>query len=173
MNSNENSHEPLVERALMGFDLAAEHHLSNCEPCQQERERVQEALNLFAAAERESANRPEIFWEQQAARIRAARNDQVKKSRMALALTPGLAVLLLMGFALITRSAKIDPKPAPISRAVAPAISDQELLMEVERAVQSGTPLSLEPATLMVEEDAGSMPINSQNASKELRSNEN
>ena len=173
MSTNEKSHEPLVERALIGFDLAAEHHLANCEPCQQERERVQEALNLFGAAKRESAKRPETFWEQQAVRIRAARSEQVKRSRMALALTPGLAVLLLIGFALVAGSPKVDPKPAPISRAATPVISDQELLMEVERAVQSGTPLALEPATLMVEEDTDSMPMNSQNSSKELRSHEN
>jgi len=173
MNINENSHEPLVERALIGFDLAAEHHLANCEPCQQERESVREALSLFGAAQREYANRPEIFWEQQAARIRAARNEQVKKSRIALSLTPGLAVLLLLGFALVTRGTKVSPAPTSINSAAAPAISDQELLMEVERAVQSDTPLSLEPATLMVEEDAGSMPMNSQNSSKELRTHEN
>jgi len=173
MNTNESSHEPLVERALIGFDLAAEHHLANCEPCQQERERLQEALNLFGSAKRESANRPEIFWEQQAARIRSARNEQVKRSRLALSLTPGLAVLLLLAVALITRAPKADPTPAPISAAAAPPISDQDLLMEVERAVQSGTPLSLGPATLIVEDDADSRPMNSQNANKELRTHEN
>ena len=173
MNTNENSHEPLVERALIGFDLAAEHHLANCEPCQRERERVQEVLNLFGAAKRESANRPEIFWEQQAARIRSARNEQVKRSRLALSLTPGLAVLLLLGVALITRAPKVNPTQTPIRTAAGPQISDQDLLMEVERAVQSGTPLSLEPATLMVEDDADSRPMNSQNANKELRPHEN
>ena len=49
MNPNENSHDPLVERALVGLDLAAEHHLANCAPCQTERERVQEALRRTAA----------------------------------------------------------------------------------------------------------------------------
>jgi hypothetical protein len=134
---------------------------------------VQEALNLFGAAKRESANRPEIFWEQQAARIRAARNEQGKRSRIGLALTPGLAVLLLLGVALVTRAPKVDPVPVPIGAAAASQISDQDLLMEVERAVHSGTPLSLEPATLMVEDDAGSRPMNSQNANKELRTHEN
>jgi predicted anti-sigma-YlaC factor YlaD len=172
MNTNENSHEPLVERALIGFDLASGHHLANCEPCQQERERVQEALNLFRAAQRESANRPEIFWEQQAARIRAARNEQMKRSRIAPSLTPGLAVLLLLGITLVARTPKVDPAPTSISAAAVQQVSDQELLMEVERAVQSGTPLSLGPATLMVEEDADSRPMNSQNAHKELRTHE-
>jgi len=66
----------------------------------------------------------------------------------------------------------VDPAPTSISAAAVQQVSDQELLMEVERAVQSGTPLSLEPATLMVEEDADSRPMNSQNAHKELRTHE-
>jgi hypothetical protein len=177
MNPNENTHEPLIDRALVGFDLAAEHHLANCEPCQQERERVEEALRLFSAANREYANRPESFWQQQAIRIRAARNDRARKSRAALALTPGLAVLLLIGAALLSRIP--GPRPQPIAmnppgvQASSNALSDHELLLEVERAVQSETPLSLEPAMLMVEEDDSSIPLSSSNAQKELHNHEN
>jgi len=72
MNSNENAHDPLVEQALVGFDLAAEHHIAHCGPCQAERERVEAALRQFGAANREYANRPASFWEQQAESIRAA-----------------------------------------------------------------------------------------------------
>ena len=71
MNSNENPHEPLVERALVSFDLAAEHHIAHCQPCQTEREKVEDALRQFGAANREYANRPTSFYEQQAARIRS------------------------------------------------------------------------------------------------------
>jgi hypothetical protein len=172
MNSNETSHEPLVERALVGFDLAAEHHLANCEPCQSERERVEDALRNFGAANRQYANRPESFWEQQAARIRAARGERTQRSRVALALAPGLAVLLLLGFALVNRG----PSTRTIAVAVVPVqsdTSDHELLLEVERAVQSDTPLSLEPATLMVEESDNNLPVHSTNPSKEPRSHEN
>jgi hypothetical protein len=172
VNSNENSHEPLVERALVGFDLAAEHHLANCAPCQTEREQVEEALRNFGAANRRYANRPESFWEQQAARIRAARNEQGQRSRVGLALTPGLAVLLLLAFALVNRG----PGMRPVASSVGPVqsdSSDHELLLEVERAVQSETPLSLEPATLMVEESDNNLPASSTNTSKEPRSHEN
>ncbi len=168
MNPNENSHDPLVERALVGLDLAAEHHLANCAPCQTERERVQEALQLFGAANREYANRSENFWEQQAARIRAAQTERSHRSRLAVTLTPGLAVLMLLAFALLHR--------APVSLPVQPVAQidyDHELLVEVERAVHTATPLSLQAATLMVEESDSSRPMNSANSAKEIRSNEN
>jgi hypothetical protein len=168
MNTNQNSHDPLVERALAGFDLAAEHHLSNCAPCQQERDRVQEALQLFGAANRECAKRSETFWEQQAVRIRSAQAVRAHRSRVSMTLTPGLAVLLLLGFALLHK--------APVSTPVQPVAQvdyDHELLVQVERAVDSGTPLSLQAATLMVDESDSSRPMNSVNSTKERRSHEN
>jgi len=177
MNQNENTHDPLVDRALVGFDLAAEHHLANCQPCQQDRERVEEALRLFSAANREYASRPESFWEQQAVRIRAARNERARMSRAALALTPGLAVLLLMGTALLSRIPGSKPQPIAMNppgvQASLNGLSDHELLLEVERAMQSETPLSLEPAMLMVEEHDNDMPLNSPSAHKEPRTHDN
>ena len=177
MNPNENTHEPLVDRALVGFDLAAEHHLANCQPCQEERERVEEALRLFGAANREYANRPESFWEQQAQRIRAARSERAQRSKIALTLTPGLAVLLLLGFALISRTPDTPPPTTsmnvPTVQGTSNAMSDHELLLEVERAVGTDTPLSLEPATLLVEENEDAVPLESSTASKEPRTHEN
>ena len=170
MNINENSHEPLVERALIGFDLAAEHHLANCEPCQQERESVQEALSLFGAAQREYANRPEIFWEQQAARIRAARGERAQRARLGLTLAPGLALLLLLAFALLSREPGARPTPAA---ATAQVDSDYELLVEVERVVETDTPLSLEPAMLTIEQDDSRASTSSTHSGKEPRSHEN
>jgi hypothetical protein len=169
MNPSENSHDPLVERALVGFDLAAEHHLANCAPCQAERERVQEALQLFGATNREYASRSESFWEQQAARIRAAQQERTRsRSRLTLTLTPGFAALVLLAFALLHRAQV--PTPA---QPVAKIDYDHELLVEVERAVQSGTPMSLQAATLMVEESDSSGPMNSGNSAKESHSHEN
>ena len=168
MNSNENLHDPLVERALAGFDLAAEHHLANCAPCQTEREQVQEALRLFGNANREYAKRPESFWEQQAARIRASQSERSGRSRLAMTLTPGLAALILLAFAMLHRA----PAPPP-AQPVAQIDYDHELLVEVERAVHTATPLSLQAATLMVEESDSSRPMHSANSAKEIRSNEN
>lgn len=170
MNSNENVHDPLVEQALVGFDLAAEHHIAHCEPCQAERERVGEALRQFGVANREYANRPASFWEQQAASIRAAQQASVQRSRTAVALIPSVVVLLLLGFAILGRAPGVRPV------AVTPAVqtdADHELLLGVERAIGADTPMALEPATLMVEESAGDEPLNSTYEGKERRSHEN
>jgi len=171
MNSNENAHDPLVEQALIGFDLAAEHHLAHCEPCQTERERVEEALRRFGAANREYANRPASFWEQQAASIRAAQQASVQRSRATLALVPSVVVLLLLGFAVLGRAPGV--RPVAVAPPPAQTDSDHELLVGVERAMGRRTPLALEPATLMVEESSGNEPLNSTDESKERRSHEN
>jgi hypothetical protein len=171
MNSNQNSHDPLVERALVGFDLTAEHHLANCPPCQSEREEVEDALRQFAALNREYANRPEIFWEQQAARIRAARSESGQRSGLNMKLVPSMVVLLLLAFAVLSRI----PASHPTAVTTPPVRTDpdHELLMEVERAVQTDTPHALEPATLMVEESDGNLPLNATSQKKEPRSHEN
>jgi len=171
MNSNENTHDPLVERAVVSFDLAAEHHIANCPPCQTERDRVEDALRQFAAANREYANRPDNFWEQQAARIRSARKDSEARSRLTMSLVPSVVVLLLAAFAILGRAPGVRPvQPAP---PVAQTDPDHELLLEVERAIQTDTPLALEPATLMVNESDGNLPLNSTSQRKEIRSHEN
>jgi hypothetical protein len=171
MNSNENAHDPLVEQALIGFDLAAEHHIAHCEPCQTERERVEEALCRFGAANREYANRPNSFWEQQAESIRAAQQASVRRSRATLALVPSVVVLLLLGFAVLGRAPGV--RPVAVAPPPAQTDSDHELLVGVERAMGRRTPLALEPATLMVEESSGNEPLNSTDESKERRSHEN
>ena len=66
--------------------------------------------------------------------------------------------------------------PAPVVQAPPPVAqidSDHELLLEVERAIQSDTPRALEPATLMVEETDGDMPLDPALKNKETRSHEN
>jgi hypothetical protein len=172
MNSNENAHDPLVEQALVGFDLAAEHHIAHCEACQTERERVKDALRQFAVANREYANRPNSFWEQQAASIRAAQRASVQRSRTMVALIPSVVVLLLLGFAILGRA----PGVRPVAVAPAAAVqtdADHELLLGVERAIGAETPMALQPATLVVEESVGDEPLNSTYQSKERRSHEN
>ena len=171
MNANENLHEPLVERALVGFDLAAEHHLAHCPPCQTEREKVEDALRQFGAANREYANRSESFYEQQAARIRAARQESKQRSRLTMALVPSLVVLVLLAIAMLGKAPGI--RPAAVAPPVQQSDSDHELLLEVERAIQSDTPRALEPATLMVEDSDGNRPLNRASDRKESRSHEN
>jgi hypothetical protein len=176
MNSNDNSHEPLVDQVLVGFDLAAEHHIANCAPCQDERERIEDALRQFATANREYAARPESFWEQQAARIRAASIQSRQRSRITMALVPCLVVLLLAAFAVLGRAPGVSPVETT-NRAVQPPMmqvdSDHELLLGVERAMQADTPRALEPAALIVEESDNNLSIKTTLGGKETGSHEN
>ena len=152
MNANENTHDPLIDRAVVSFDLAAEHHLANCAPCQAERDHVEDALSSFAAANREYASRPENFWEMQAARIRSAQKESVGRSRRTMASgAQHCRVAAAAGFAILGRAPGVRPV-ASLPRQRHQVDSDHELLLEVERAIQADTPRALEPATLMVEE---------------------
>jgi tRNA/tmRNA/rRNA uracil-C5-methylase (TrmA/RlmC/RlmD family) len=171
MNVNDNSHEQLVDQALSGFDLAAEHHIANCHPCQVQRERLEEAFRDFGAANREYAQRPENFWERQTAAIRASRIRAQQRSRMTMALVPSLAVLLLMAVAMLGRAPGVRPVTTPTrAQAIDP---DHELLLRVERAIQADTPLALEPATLMVDEREAGLLVDANSDRKEIRSHEN
>lgn len=169
--NNENSHEPLVEQALVSFDLAAEHHISNCAACQAERELVEDSLRQFGAANRELAQRPEAFWERQAAQIRGACRPSRKQSRMTAALVPSVVVLLLVAFGILQR----DPatSPATVTQPAAQVDQDHELLLAVEQVMQTDTPVALEPATLVVDQRNSSVPLSLRPERKEAHTNEN
>jgi hypothetical protein len=129
-------------------------------------------LHKFAAANREYAQRPEDFWELQAGRIQAARRESESKSRLTMTLVPSVVVLLLLAaFAILGRTPGVRPiqPPAPVAQVDA----DHELLLEVERAIQSDTPRALEPATLMVDESDGNLPLDPALQNKETRSHAN
>lgn len=142
------SHAPLVDRALMGLDLAAEHHLANCPCCQGEREETEQALLRYADFEREQAGRQESFWSDQLVRIRAACPTASRRTSAGVVLVPALALLLVLGLGFGLRR---QPAPVPTTAHVE-NISDHDLLLAVESAVDSGTPYALEPVALMVDE---------------------
>ena len=169
---NENTHDPLVERALLvGFDLAAEHHIAECQPCQAERDQVEIALRKFAAANREYAQRPDDFWVcRPVASGQHAESDSKSRPHDDV-LVPSVVVLLLAAFAILGRAPGV--RPIQSAAPVAQVDADHELLLEVERAIQSDTPRALEPATLMVDESDGNLPLNPALQNKETRSHEN
>jgi hypothetical protein len=171
MKSNDNPHDPLVERAVVSFDLAAEHHLAECPPCQTERDRLQDVLRRFANANREHTARPETFWQQQALRIEAARQKSETRSRLTTTLVPAVIALLFAAFVLLGRI-PVVPTAATVA-APAQADPDHELLLEIERTIQADTPRALEPATLIVDERENNLPLGSTSNRKEIHSHEN
>ncbi|HMK21726.1 MAG TPA: hypothetical protein VK466_05290 [Terriglobales bacterium] len=171
MSSEQNPHEPLVERVLVGFDLTAEHHVAHCAPCQTERQKLEEALQQFGAANREYASRSEDFWDKQAAQIQQKRRESSNRARVVGALAPALAMLLFVGVFLVSQSPHVEPSAQTV-----PAVqtdSDHELLVAVERAVESDTPQALAPVAWMEEENDGSTSLPARSNQKESRSHEN
>jgi hypothetical protein len=163
--SNNQAHDGFVEQAVVGLDLACEHHLANCPECQSGRDRLEGALRRFAGAAKDRAQREPEFWQEQASKIGAGIRKQ-EFGRMAVRVVPALAMVAVLAVVLLQRGTPHSPV------AVEPAtVSDHDLLVEVERAVEGGTPLALEPAGLL-EDD--SQPISHlQSTHKEQRSHEN
>jgi hypothetical protein len=159
MNQNPNSHEPLIDSALIGLDLTAEHHLAHCPCCQGEREKTEQALRQFAELEREQASRSEAFWEEQTARIRAARAGMARRASPAAILVPALVLLLVLGLALTPR------RQPPTRPTQTQEVSDHDLLVAVERAVDNGTPYALEPVALVADEAESSPALPKANVS--------
>ena len=146
--SESQSHEPLVDRALMGIDLAAEHHLANCPCCQGEREKTEQALRHYSAFQREEAGREDNFWNEQAHRIQVACHALRPRSNAAARLVPALALVMVLGLGLALWRQPSTARPT----AQLQTVSDQDLLIAVESAVDTGTPYALEPVAVMVEE---------------------
>jgi hypothetical protein len=116
-------------------------HLEVCDACLNEVARLREAISAMRAATVE----PEAFWRTQQAQIRAklpAVRPQGSCPRLAWAT---LAAVVALAGVLVSGGS-----PAPEPRAVVDP--DHELLIEVERIMQSDGPAALQPASYLVSE---------------------
>lgn len=91
--------------------------------------------------------RPEEFWSQQQMRIRARLQSRSVRKARSLWLAVVTAALMFLAV-LLTTTARPRPQMPPPQATVD---ADQELLLEVERALSAGTPEALQPLTLLVE----------------------
>jgi hypothetical protein len=116
-------------------------HLGVCDACLHEVARLREAVTAL----RSSAVEPEAFWRTQQAEIRA-RLPLIRPVRSApsMAWAALAAAIALAGFLLSGG----PTAPAP-EVSVDP---DHELLIEVERVMQSDGPVALQPASYLVGE---------------------
>jgi hypothetical protein len=138
-------------------------HLEFCDSCLHEVGRLRETV----AALRDAGGQPEVFWRTQQAAIQA-RTEAVPASRL-----PGLprsvwalAVLLIAAGLLLLSG---DHTPPSIQRAAINSDPDHELLVEVERVMQSNGPDSLQPAAYLVQEISQEARPNSPVHNKEVR----
>jgi len=106
-------------------------------------ERTLSQLPKFAA---EASDRPDLFWQRQAAAIRSriAVEEASKRPLTGFVWAAALSLALLLGMLLSLRSAPV--------RSVAQTDPDHDLLVAVEHAVNNEGPEALEPAALLADE---------------------
>jgi hypothetical protein len=125
----------LSDDELAGLTLASD------EQC------LRETLGNLPACAQTASQRPDEFWQEQRTKVwsRVAQTERSVAQRFpvltwaAVATMIAIAILMLhRGPTAETRQARVDP--------------DHELLIEIERAVQSDGPEALEPAALLAQE---------------------
>jgi hypothetical protein len=121
-------------------------HIERCHSCRDERIAFESALRNLPEAMRSASEQPQIFWQRQqtAIRSRIAIEEASHQSWAGFAWATLGSLILLAG--LLLHGARTSPQPQ------AQSDPDQELLLEVERAVQSNVPESLAPAALLAED---------------------
>ena len=120
-------------------------HLATCASCRTEQERLSCVLGELPSLVRVVAQNTDVFWEKQRTAIWAdIVTLQSREQFPVLARALAAAVLVVGGLLLSTA-----PTPAPTRAAADP---DHELMIQLERTLQSEVPQALEPAALLARE---------------------
>jgi anti-sigma factor RsiW len=146
MKSNTHLTEIDLMEAASGTRGVRAEHLEACASCRGEVEEFRRSLQNLRSSSVAASDRDADFWLRQHAAIRGrieGREVQPSLPRLAWA----CAVALLIVSCVLLRSG-----PTPIQHAQTDP--DHELLIEVERAVQSGGLEALEPASPLTQEVA-------------------
>ena len=141
--------EPYSEgRQAIEHQAGAPSEPCECFSCQAEQARASQTFADFAAWSRAAAERPDDFWRRQreviAARI-GKRDHPITTAfpKLAWGVTAAIGVVALI----------LLMRPAPPTAVVqTPTFSDHDLLVSVERTINSDVPASLEPAALLAVE---------------------
>jgi len=143
-------------------------HLESCKSCRQEYQTWQRTLGVLPAGVRSATDLPHYFWQRQQAAIRSriAVEEASRRSWRGFVWATVAALVVLAG--LLLNSAKTPP----VTQVEIQPDPDQQLLIAVERAVESGVPESLAPAALLAEDIRLAVEPSARSSSKEKR-NEN
>ncbi len=127
-------------------------HMKECPQCeqrlQQEQRRIEQLRTLLQAA----GTRPENYWEAQHARITARLQQPRPKGmqpvwKLAMA---GALTLILAGFSFsLLRSPHVSHPQGPNA---SPALTDAQLMQEMEEVANSEVPAAMEPANVLVQD---------------------
>lgn len=124
-------------------------------------EELSSVFPVLAESARIATERPDAFWIGQRAAIRSRIEEASKRPLKRLVLASAFALVTL-----VTLLLKTSSPPAPVPQELVDP--DQELLISVERAIQSNGPEALAPAAVLAEE-INSAQSESQRTPKENR----
>jgi hypothetical protein len=135
-----------VEEMLLAPATENRHHLEQCDSCKVEVQRIRRPLETLNRTVRTAAEKPEDFWQRQRMAIRERiAATQSRPIRRPARLAWAAAALIATATLVLDSAPKLEPPQARID-------PDHELLIEVERILQSDGPQALEPAALLTRE---------------------
>ena len=137
-------------------------HLATCSSCRAEREQVRRVLGELPALSHKVAQSTDAFWEQQRTTIWAKIDSVDARKFPVLAWASATAVLV---------TATLLFSVAPTAPPRAQADSDHELMIQLERTLQSEVPVALEPAALLAREITQNSQLNSPSTDRKKESN--
>jgi hypothetical protein len=162
--------EPYGEgRQAIEHHAGAQSELCECFSCQAAQARASQTFADFAAWSRAVTQLPDDFWRRQRDQIAARMN---KRDHGLAAAAPKLAwgVTAAIGVVALILLMRPAPPPAVVQT---PSFSDHDLLVSVERTINSDVPASLEPAALLAVEMENSFHAGTAKSSLKESSHEN
>jgi len=140
-------------------------HLATCSSCRAKRERMRRLLAELPAVTHVVAQNTDAFWEQQRTAI-WANIRSVEPRKFPILAWASAAAVLVAATLLFSIAPTVPPR--------AQADSDHELMIQLERTLQSEVPAALEPAALLAREITQNSQLNSPSPDrKKERSHEN
>jgi hypothetical protein len=119
-------------------------HLKQCAACRTEVEGLRRAMNGLVVA---ASERPAEFWQRQRSAIREQAGSAQRRLAAPLPTLAWAAAAAVIAVASLLVG--VTPSPPPPSAQTDP---DHELLLDVERMLQSDVPQALAPAALLAQE---------------------
>jgi hypothetical protein len=145
MEINGHLNETELAEFVLDSTPALGSHLEHCDKCLDEVTRLRDVIHGL----RGSGEEEEAFWtgQQRAIRARITSQNSAISSKGRLAWELAIATVAVATVLVLGGNAP-SPRTAPNAR----ADPDHELLIEVERTLQTGGPEALEPAALLAQE---------------------
>ncbi len=154
------SNQEFTEYLLGTGQSSTTEHIASCAECLQEAERVARALNAFKTwAHEESEKQVAVnVWAKAPVRVAQARRSVFAWSAAAAMTVAALALMLMLRHPHSGVPTQGTPGQIVVTNAKAPVtqvvqsqqqVSDDQLLLEVEQALDSSVPAALQPAAVL------------------------